>query len=73
MRRLRLLPLIAAILFWDLLDATFTLDSSVPYAFSSYVVLGTLVALAAYGFHTALASQPIFGAGLLKDEPAVRN
>ena len=47
-----------------------TFDSAVPYAGSSYLILGTILVLAAYGFHTALAGRPIFGAGFLKDEPA---
>ena len=69
--RFGLLPMIVAALFMDLLGGVaFSLDSSVPYVFSSYLVLGALVALAAYGFHTALAGQRIFDAGLLKDEPA---
>jgi hypothetical protein len=29
-----------------------------------------IVALAAYGWHTALAGRPMFGAALLQDEPA---
>jgi hypothetical protein len=46
-----------------------TLDSSVPYASSSRLVAATVIALAAYGWHTALAGRPMLGALLLKDEP----
>ena len=49
-----------------------TLDSSVPYASSSRLVVATVIALAAYGWHTALAGRPMLGALLLKDEPAGR-
>jgi hypothetical protein len=51
---------------------SFSFDASVPYLFSSYLMLGMTVALAIYGLHTALGSRSIFGAGFLKDEPAVR-
>ena len=50
--------------------APITFDPSVPYVASSYLIVGTVLALAAYGFHTALAGRPVFGAGFLKDEPA---
>jgi serine/threonine-protein kinase len=49
-----------------------TLDSSVPYASSSRLIIATVIALAAYGWHTALAGRPMLGALLLKDEPAGR-
>jgi eukaryotic-like serine/threonine-protein kinase len=39
----------------------FTFDSSVPSSGSSLWVLGITIALAAYGFHTALAGRPVFG------------
>jgi hypothetical protein len=41
-----------------------TVDASVPYASSSRLVAMTVIALAAYGWHTALAGRPMFGAGL---------
>ncbi len=47
-----------------------TLDASVPYASSSRLIVATVIALAAYGWHTALAGRPMLGALLLKDEPA---
>jgi hypothetical protein len=34
--------------------------------------VATVIALAAYGWHTALAGRPMLGALLLKDEPAGR-
>lgn len=34
------------------------------------VMLGTVLAVAAYGFRTALAGRPMLGPGFLKDEPA---
>jgi protein kinase-like protein/zinc ribbon protein len=45
-------------------------DSSVPYAVSSRLIVVTVIALAAYGWHTALAGRPMFGAFFLKDIPA---
>jgi hypothetical protein len=47
-----------------------TLDTSVPYAGASYLMIGTIVGLALYGFQTALAGRPVFGAGFLDGEPA---
>jgi hypothetical protein len=46
------------------------IDSSVPYASSSRLVVATVIALAVYGWHTALAGRPMFGAVFLRDEPA---
>ena len=46
------------------------IDSSVPYAVSSRIVLATVIVLAAYGWHTALAGRPMLGALLAGDEPA---
>jgi hypothetical protein len=37
------------------------IDSSVPYASSSRLIVATVIALAAYGWHTALAGRPLFG------------
>ena len=37
------------------------LDSSVPYASSSRLLVATVIALAAYGWHTALGGRPILG------------
>ena len=48
------------------------IDSSVPYASSSRLIVATVIALAAYGWHTALAGRPMLGALFLKDEPARR-
>ena len=46
------------------------IDSSVPYASSSRLIVATVIGLAAYGWHTALAGRPMFGALFLRDEPA---
>jgi hypothetical protein len=46
------------------------IDSSVPYASSSRLIVGTVLALAAYGWHTALAGRPIFGGLISRVEPA---
>jgi hypothetical protein len=46
------------------------IESSAPYASSSRLIVATVIALAAYGWHTALAGRPMFGAVLLRDEPA---
>ena len=42
------------------------IDSSVPYASSSRLIVATVIALAAYGWHTALAGRPMFGALFLE-------
>jgi hypothetical protein len=44
--------------------------SSVPYAVSSRLIVVTVIALAAYGWHTALAGRAMFGSFFLKDLPA---
>ena len=46
------------------------IDSSVPYASSSRLIVLTVIALAAYGWHTALAGRPMFGGLLRGVEPA---
>jgi hypothetical protein len=46
------------------------IDSSAPYASSSRLIVATVIALAAYGWHTALAGRPMLGAIFLRDEPA---
>jgi len=46
------------------------IDSSVPYASSSRLIVATVIALAAFGWHTALAGRPMLGAVFLRDEPA---
>ena len=43
------------------------IDSSVPYASSSRLIVATVIALAAYGWHTALAGRPMFGAAFFGD------
>ena len=48
----------------------FTVDSSAPYFTASLLILGSIVAITAYGLHTALAGRPLFGPGFLKEEPA---
>jgi hypothetical protein len=45
-------------------------DSSVPYASSSRLIVLTVIALAAYGWHIALAGRPMFGSLLRGVEPA---
>ena len=45
------------------------IDSSVPYASSSRLIVATVIALAAYGWHTSLAGRPILGRIVLRDEP----
>jgi hypothetical protein len=64
--------LVASFVSVLLLQVPITLDSSVPYASSSRLIVATVIALAAYGWHTALAGRPMLGALLLKDEPAAR-
>jgi serine/threonine-protein kinase len=45
-------------------------DSSVPYASSSRLIVATVIVLAAFGWHTALAGRPMLGALFLRDKPA---
>jgi len=45
------------------------IDSSVPYASSSRLIVLTVIALAAYGWHTALAGQPMLSALFPRDLP----
>jgi hypothetical protein len=42
-------------------------DSSVPYASSSRMIVATVVALAAYGWRTALAGRPMLGGAFFGD------
>ena len=73
MVRFGLLPYVMAIASSVLIGLSeFSVDSRAPYLAVSYVVTGTLLALAAYGFHTALAGRPLFGGGFLKDEPSAQ-
>ena len=44
-----------------------TVDSSVPYASSSLMIVATVVALAVYGWRTALGGRPMFGAAFFGD------
>lgn len=64
--------LVAAFVSIWLTPLPITIDSSAPYASSARLVIAAVIALALYGWHTALAGSPMFGAGLLKDEPTRR-
>src|SRR5207249_3719276 len=46
------------------------IDSSTPYASSSRLILATVIALAAYGWHTSLAGRPMLGAVFSREESA---
>jgi len=71
--RLGLLTMLVAWLVSVLLTLLpIAVDSSVPYAPSSRLVVATVIALAAYGWHTALAGRPMLGALLPRNEPARR-
>ena len=61
--RFGLLPLLAASVASTFLYTSVSFDSRVPYALWSYLLVGTILALAAYEFHTALAGRPMFGGG----------
>jgi hypothetical protein len=65
-----LMMLVAAFVSVLLTLLPIAIDSSVPYASSSRLIVATVIALAAYGWHTALAGRPILGDVFLKDEPA---
>jgi hypothetical protein len=62
--------LVASFVSVLLAQVPITLDSSEPYASSSRLIVATVIALAGYGWHTALAGRPMLGGLLLKDEPA---
>jgi hypothetical protein len=64
--------LVASFVSVPLMQVPIAIDSSVPYASSSRLVLATVIALAAYGWHTALAGRPMLGTLLPRHEPARR-
>jgi hypothetical protein len=64
--------LVASLVSMLLTLAPIAIDSSVPYASSSRLIVATVIALAAYGWHTELAGRPMLGAIPLQDEPARR-
>ena len=64
--------LVAAFVSIWLTPLPLTIDASVPYASASSLVVVAVIALAFYGWHTALAGRLMFGAGFLADEPARR-
>jgi len=43
-------------------------ETALSYASSTYVVFGTLIALAVYGFHTSLAGRAVFGPGFWQED-----
>ena len=63
--------LVASFVSVLLTQVPITLDSSVPYASSARLIVATVIALAAYGWHTALAGRPMLGAMLLKDRVGI--
>ncbi len=66
--RFGLLSTVSAFFFNELLlRFPLTLDFSVWYAGSSLSALLIAAAVAAYGFHTALAGRPLFGGKILED------
>jgi hypothetical protein len=68
--RFGLLTMLVASFVSLLLTVTpMTVDPSLPYATASIVVAATTIILAAYGWQTALAGRPMFGALLASDEP----
>jgi len=69
--RLGVLPLMVSLSVRMLaLAVPITLDSSVPYAEASYLMIATILGTAGYGFHTALAGRPVFGPRFFGEEPA---
>jgi serine/threonine-protein kinase len=66
--RFGLLPYVVSYIPWvGLTSSAFAFGSSVPYAAASYVLIGSVAALAIYGVHTALAGQPLLGAVFASD------
>jgi serine/threonine-protein kinase len=64
--------LIAAFVSTVLIILPITIDSSVPYASSSRLALGTVIVLAVYGWHTALGGRPMFGPVFAVETPLQR-
>jgi hypothetical protein len=62
--------LVASFVSMLLTSLPIVIDSSVPYASSSRLIAATVIALAAYGWHTALAGRPMLGAVFPGDEHA---
>jgi len=59
--------LIASFLSLLLTLVPITIDSSAPYFSSSLMIVTMVLALAAYGWHTALGGRPLLGAGFFRD------
>ncbi len=57
---------VAMFVYFRLRDLPIAIDFSAWYATGSFVVILTLVAVAGYGFHTALAGRPLFKDALLE-------
>jgi hypothetical protein len=53
-----------------LIQLPIAIDSSVPYAASSRLIVATVIALAAYAWNTALAGRPMLGNLFPRNEPA---
>jgi hypothetical protein len=67
--RFGLLTILVAWLVSVLLTLLPIAIASSPYAFSSRLVVATVIALAIYGWHTALAGRPMFGTLFPGDAP----
>jgi hypothetical protein len=68
--RLGLLTMLVASFVSTLLTLLpIAVDASVPYAWSSRLIVTTVIALAAYGWYTALAGRPMFGALFPREQP----
>jgi heme/copper-type cytochrome/quinol oxidase subunit 4 len=68
--RFGLLTILVAWLVSVLLTLLPIAIESSPYASSSRLIVATVIALAVYGWHTALAGRPMFGALFPRDESA---
>ena len=62
--------LVASFVSLLLIALPIAIDSSVPYASSSRLILATVIALASYGWHTSLAGRPMLGTVFSRDESA---
>jgi hypothetical protein len=68
LRRGGLLSLAVTLIFmFSLIEVPITLDLGAWYAPRALPVVAALLALALYGFRTALGGKPVFGSSLLDD------
>src|SRR4029453_18351018 len=69
--RFGLLTILVASIVTSLLTLVpIAIDSSLPYAQASWLIVATVIALAIYGWREALSRRPMLGVLIPKDGPA---